>query len=49
MKEINFSKEQAHQFALDIFDVLVRDIKAEENNQETTGAVEQCREERRAA
>lgn len=49
MKQVNFSKEQAHQFALDIFDVLIRDIKAEENELETNGVVEQCREGRRAA
>lgn len=44
--EFQITKEQAKDFALDIFDVLVRDIKKE---QEASSVVEQCREERRAA
>lgn len=44
--EFQITKEQARSFALDIFDVLVRDIKKE---QEASSVVEQSREERRAA
>lgn len=49
MKQVNFSKEQAKAFALDIFDVLIRDIKAEENKQETSDDVEQRHDEKKVA
>ena len=55
MKAIVLSKDQARQFALDIFDVLIQDIKArkekqaESTNNNDSGTNQQGREEGRAA
>jgi hypothetical protein len=47
MKEFVFSKEMARQFALDIYDQLMEDIKAQEERD--SGSDEQYREEGVAA
>lgn len=47
--EFQITKEQARAFALDIFDALIRDIKTEENKQETSDIVEQRNDEKKVA
>ena len=51
MYTVTISKEMARQFALDIYDQLLLDIKKEQRSKvkEESGADEQSREEGRAA
>ncbi|MDD4494144.1 MAG: hypothetical protein PHV32_07315 [Eubacteriales bacterium] len=47
--EFQITKEQARSFAFDIFDVLIRDIKAAGKDQETSDVVEQRYDEKKVA
>ena len=49
MKEIIISRHQAEQFALDIFDVLIQDIKAQEAKEQKTTTCEAHQTKERAA